>query len=992
MSTKRLCAATVVAACGAPFLSQAAAPANGAQFDFFEKKIRPVLVESCYECHSAGSKKVKGGLLLDTSEGLLRGGDSGPAIVPGNPQKSLLIQAIRHESKEEDFFMPPKKDKLEEAVIADFEQWVQMGALDPRTGKSVAKAAVWDAAKVADHWAFKKIANPPIPNAPDPGHFIQNPIDSFILAKLAENKLQPSPKTDKRTLMRRVTYDLTGLPPSAAEVDAFVADPSPGAFEKVVDRLLASPRYGERWGRHWLDIARYADTSGNRGGGGRQAVYPFAWTYRDYVIEAFNKDLPYDRFIIEQIAADRLPESRDDATRLAALGFLTVGKRFMGNVNDILDDRIDVVMRGMMGLTAACARCHDHKFDPIPTRDYYSLHGIFSSSEEPKDKPSIADPAKNPAYKDYLAEVAKIDQEVVRYGHAEAARVVAGMIEKAGDYMLEAHALLHPLEPVAAGKKVDLTAYYGIRARLKKGLRLELAYPWAVQMKAMEDAKKNDPVFGPWLRFAALPEDKFSEQAADLVKEIASSPEVNPTMAKAITATDPKSLKDVAAVYTEVLAALHGQLKVERFAPDQKVAFDITKTDVVLADESMETLRRHLFGSASPILPDDATVTRSQYLFPRMKAAIYAKVMGLELTHPGAPVMAMTLVDKPVPKDSPVLIRGEPENRGPVVPRQFLSVLSGEDRKPFTDGSGRLELARAVASRDNPLTARVIVNRVWQWHFGQAIVTTVSDFGFRSEPPTHPEMLDWLATWFMDNGWSLKKLHKVIVTSAVYQQDSRSNEAGLNADPANQWLWRFNLRRLDFEELRDTLLALSRQLDPTLGGRPFALGKLGPEMVKSKYEGPDYSGLKDNLPNRRTVYALVDRSGLAEVLNTFDFADPDMSTGERIMTTVPQQALFMMNSPFVAEQVRILVASSEFPASGTDEDKVRFLFRTILQRAPQPEELELARQFLGDDAGNASEPAPVGGKKNVQPATKPLSTWERYAQVVLLTNELIYVN
>jgi len=374
--TKRVYIAAAVAACGAPFSSHAAAPSSLARLDFFEKKIRPVLVESCYECHSATSKKAKGGLLLDTSEGLLKGGDSGPAVIPGNPAKSRLITGIRHEDKDPDMAMPQKKDKLPDEVIADFEQWVKMGAPDPRTGSSLAKSAAWDAAKVKDHWAFKKIANPPVPKTAAPEHFVQNPIDNFVLAKLSEKKLQPSPKADKHTLIRRVTYDLTGLPPTPEEVDAFLADKSPGAFEKVVDRLLASPRYGERWGRHWLDIARYADTSGNRSGGARRPVYAFAWTYRDYVIEAFNNDLPYDRFIIEQIAADRLPESQQDKTRLTALGFLTVGKRFMGNANDVLDDRIDVVTKGVMGLTAACARCHDHKFDPIPTKDYYSLHGI----------------------------------------------------------------------------------------------------------------------------------------------------------------------------------------------------------------------------------------------------------------------------------------------------------------------------------------------------------------------------------------------------------------------------------------------------------------------------------------------------------------------------------------------------------------------------------------------------------------------------------------
>jgi hypothetical protein len=991
MSTKRICVATVVAACGIPFSSQAAAPSDLAQLDFFEKKIRPVLVESCYECHSASSKKLKGGLMLDTAEGLLKGGDSGPGIVPGNPKKSLLIQSIRHETSDDDLFMPPKKDKLTDAVIADFEQWVKIGAPDPRDGKATRKLA-WDENTAKDHWAFKKIANPPVPKPADPRHFVQSPIDSFVLAKLTEKKLQPSPKADKQTLIRRVTFDLTGLPPTPAEVDAFIADKSPDAFEKVADRLLASPRYGEKWARHWLDIARYADTSGDRQGGARRSpIYPHAWTYRDYVIQAFNKDVPYDRFIIEQIAADRLPESQQDKNLLTALGFLTVGKRFMGNANDVLDDQIDVVTKGLMGLTGACARCHDHKFDPIPTKDYYSLHGIFSSSEEPKELPAIVDPEKNPAYKDYLAEVAKVEKEVESYAQDEGVRVLAGMLEKSGDYMLAVHESLHSTDGKNKGDNFRF-------ASRNKGLKAELAAIWMDRLKAIEtDRKKKDPVFGPWAQFASLPKDKFSERAPELVNEIAASPEVTPAIAKALTEKTPASLNDVAAAYTAVLESLHKQLKLPEFlgyrGGGNKGRFDVSKTQVVLADAPMEALRRQIFSGESQILPDERTMARALgNQFTTQQNAIRQKVVGLELSHPGAPIKAMAVFDKATPKDSAVLVRGEPGNRGPMAPRQFLTVLSDENRKPFTDGSGRLELARAIASKDNPLTARVMVNRVWQWHFGQAIVRTVSDFGTRSEPPTHPELLDWLATSFMENGWSLKKLHKLIVMSATYQQDSRPVDAGMKLDPTNQWLWRNNIQRLDFEEVRDSLLVIGGKLDPSMGGRPFSLTAAGSNLGKGRYGMPDLSNLKNN-PYRRTVYALIDRSGLPEMFNTFDFANPDMSTGERILTTVPQQALFMMNSPFIAEQVKNLLARSDFPASGTDEEKVRFIFRTVFQRAPKPEELALARQFLSDEAGSASEPAPADGKKSFSPqGARPLNTWERYAQVVLLTNELIYIN
>jgi len=979
MSINNLFLAAIIAICGVAASSRAQSP-NPKQVDFFEKNIRPVLLTHCYECHSAESKKVKGGLLLDTREGLLKGGDSGPAIVPNDLKKSLLIVGIRHESADPHKAMPLNKAKLSDEIIADFEQWVKLGAPDPRVGKAIAKSPTWSAEQVADHWAFKKIANPPIPKVVDAKQFVQNPIDQFILAKLNETKLEPSPKADKYTLIRRVTYDLIGLPPTPEEVDAFLADKSTNAFEKVVDRLLASSNYGERWGRHWLDIARYSDTTGDRGGGARQSVYPYAWTYRDYVIAAFNKDLPYDRFIIEQIAADRLPESNEDKILLTALGFLTVGKRFMNNANDVIDDRIDVVTRGLMGLTTACARCHDHKFDPISTQDYYSLHGIFNSSEEVRNSAPLFDPKKNPEYLDYLAEVAKIDQEVARYVEGEAARVVSGMLRDAGNYMLAGHEWMR--KPFTGKKRVPASAsYYGIRATLKKGLILELAHPWFVQLEAIEAGKKNDPVFSPWLKFAALPEDQFQERAPELLKEIAASKEVNPAIARALVAKKPASLQDVAAVYTTVLATLHEQLKLDRFHPNAKTPFDATPTQRALSDVDMEAMRKHLYGSTSPLLPDDAAMTRSQYLFPRNKAAIYSKVLNLDLTHPGAPVKAMALVDKPIIKNSPVFIRGEPENLGPVVPRQFLTVLSGKNQKLFSDGSGRLELARAITSRDNPLTARVMVNRVWQWHFNQAIVRTVSDFGFRSEPPTHPEMLDWLATWFMNNGWSLKKLHKLMVTSATYQQQSLATDAGIETDSTNQWLWRYNIRRLDVEELRDSLLSLSQTLDPKMGGPPFSFGELGPNMARPKYLGADFSAVKTNAPERRTVYALIDRSGLSEVFNTFDFADPDMSNGERILTTVPQQALFMMNSPFIAEQVKNILARSDFPAKGSDDEKVTFVFRVIFQRAPREKELDLARQFLKSAA-----------KIPDLEKDKLLTPWERYTQVLLLTNEFLFVN
>jgi cytochrome c553 len=979
------------------------------QLDFFEKKIRPVLADHCYKCHSAGAEKIRGGLLVDTREGLLKGGESGPAIVPGNPDRSLLIKTVRY--TDPDIGMPPKGQKLPDEVIADLEQWVRMGAPDPREGKAPALTVDMDQAR--KHWAFQPVVAPAVPKVADPKGFVKNPIDAFVLAKLKEKGLAPSAPADKRTLLRRVTYDLTGLPPTPEEMDAFLADNSPNAFEKVVDRLLASPRYGERWGRHWLDVARYADTSGDRQAGNRRnPLYPYAWTYRDYVIQAFNNDLPYDQFIVQQIAGDKLPEAAQNKQIYSALGFLTVGKRFMGNENEVIDDRIDVVTKGLMALTVSCARCHDHKFDPVPIKDYYSLHGVFASSIEPSEGPLLVQPEANPAYDEYLKEAAKIEAEVEEFHERESARFVAGMLWKAGDYLMAMH----------DAQKDRERGSYRLLAR-QRGLDSELAEIWLEMLKPL--ARKNDPVFGPWFRFAALPDKEFAARAPALAAEIAKGhqSEVHPLLAKAFTGKSPKSLKEVAGIYTAVLGALHKELKLPEYVPFRTArgrGFDKAKTETVLADINMESLRQYFFGKDSPVAPDARQMQRTLGVqFSNLEGQIRAKLVTLNMTHPGSPARAMALQDAPRPRDSRVMIRGEPRNLGPVAPRQFLEVLAGDKRQPFKEGSGRLELARAIASRDNPLTARVFVNRVWYWHFGQPIVRTMSDFGLRSDPPTHPELLDHLAAWFMDNGWSVKKLHKYILLSSTYQQDSRSNKKGMEVDPTNQWLWRFNIQRLDFESIRDTLLQVSGKLDLTMGGPSIPL-KLG-DGSSTPRRG-DYTNLDDSRANpyRRTVYAMIDRAQLPSAFNIFDFANPDMSSGERILTTVPQQALFMMNGPFVVEQVKSVLARPDVQAKTNPEDKVRHLYRILYQRAPTPAELELAKDYLAQALAEEQPQTPADlnnrltpeAMKNMSreerqkayqrmvasrssssaPRAQPLNAWERFTQVLLISNEMIFVN
>ncbi len=880
----------LIAACALALATPAFAADPG--LDFFEQNIRPVLVEACYKCHSANGEKVKGGLLLDTREGLLKGGDSGPSIVPGDPEKSLFIKAIRYTDK--DLLMPPKDKKLPAHQIAAFEQWVKMGAPDPRTGTNKTAGAM-DMAAARKHWAFQPVGAvtpPPVKNE----RWVQSPIDRFILAKQEAKGLSPSPRADKRTLIRRASYDLTGLPPTAGEVDAFVADNSADAFARVVDRLLASPRYGERWGRYWLDVARYADTKGYVFEEERR--YPFSYTYRDYVIRALNEDLPYDQFVVQQLAADLLPLG-EDKRALAAMGFLTLGRRFLNNQPDIIDDRLDLMGRGLMGLTVACARCHDHKSDPIPTKDYYSLYGVFASSEEPGEKPLLGNVGLPSQYPEYLAEKKKREEELKSFLAGKEAELMTKMHAQVGDYLLVAR----------DAQKLGDKGRQDSLARERK-LAPRVAQRW---MDRLSDAKnKPDPILGAWMQFAALGETNFAERAKVLARTIAANEnptnKLNPLVAAQFT-NAPASLQEVAERYNKLFVAVAAKIN----APQ---------------DASAEALRQFLLADTSPFrLAKDELRRLFDTPAQQKERALKRKIDELEATHPGSPPRAMALADKSSPVEPVVFIRGNAGNPGAKVPRQFLEILSPDKRQPFKKGSGRLELAQSIASTNNPLTARVFVNRVWMQHFGAPLVRTPGDFGVRTEPPTHPELLDYLASRFMADGWSVKKLHRLIMLSAAYQQGSEENAANTQVDQANELLWRMNRRRLDFEAMRDTLLTVAGRLDLTMGGtaadittQPFTM--------------------------RRTVYSFIERQNLPGIFRTFDFASPDVSSSGRFATTVPQQALFLMNSPFVVEQAREVLARGEIKQAGGDEQRIDRLYRLAFQRAAQPEEIALAKTFL----------------------------------------------
>ena len=774
------------------FADPAAPPASSdpAAIQFFEEKVRPVLATNCYSCHGADAQM--GGLRVDSRAALLKGGKTGPALTAGSPAGSLLLAAVQQTGA----LKMPLGGHLKAAEIAALSAWVKGGApwpdavptvgTDPTTTYTLSPAQ-------KRFWSFQPVTRP-TPPAVKNAAWVRTPIDRFVLARLEARGLAPASASDKRNLIRRATFDLTGLPPTPAETASFLRDHSPNAFARVVDRLLASPRYGECWARHWLDVARYADTKGYVFNEDRN--YPDAYTYRDWVIRAFNQDLPYDQFIKQQIAADRLPRPGDDPRSLAALGFLTVGRRFLNQEPDIINDRIDVTMRGFQGLTVSCARCHDHKFDPIPTKDYYSLYSVFASSRE--------------------------------------------------------------TSPVIAPRAV--------------------AAPYEAYRRQLDDAERK-------------------EQSLVLAQ---------------IEALRARQTNHDAAMTPTVLQALQETGVGARPSPE-----NLVKIESAFVPDARAALKSLREGAASL----------------RRKA-------------PAKPETAMALEDLPAPVHQHIFKRGNPDNQGDEAPARFLQILSPPHRAMWTGGSGRRELAEAIASPANPLTARVFVNRVWLYHFGAGLVRTPSDFGKQGERPTHPELLDYLASTFMAGGWSLKKLHRQIMLSATYQQscdtpNEKASEKALAADPENRLLWHMNRRRLEFEAIRDNLLCVAGTLDARAVG------------------GPSMDLWAEPFPRRRTLYGFIDRQNLPGVFRTFDLASPDATSPQRFVTTVPQQALFFLNSPFVAQQARALAARPDLGA-GDDARRIRALYQTLFGRPPDADEVALGRRFLHTTpAAPAPTAAPV---------------------------------
>ncbi len=882
-------------------------------------------------------------------------------------------------------------------------------------------AAPAPSSRAATHWAFQPV-RPATAPATRNTTWPRNDVDRFILAKLEANQLSPSAPADRRTLIRRVTYTLTGLPPRPEDVAAFLADTSPDAYANLVDRLLASPHYGERWARHWLDIARYSDTKGYVYAG-EEKRFVHSHVYRDWVVNSLNSDLPYDRFILLQIAADQLqtpapaiPSVPAAATKaspalaaprpdLAAMGFLTLGRRFLGVKHDIIDDRIDVVMRGFLGLTVTCARCHDHKYDPIPTRDYYSLYGIFDASTE-RTLPLNPAPAANPdaATVAYEKELQKRVGEFEKAFRATCDTSTDIQRKKVADYLL---ALLE-IEKLPTEDFTEILNPNDLNPVVAREWQARL-FQWSAQFH---------PVFGAWHALAALPADKFPALANPLAARLAAQtqPRLNPLIARALTEKPLTSMRDVAERYARVLAATDTQWRTllqsssklkspEPPVPSSPPPSVPPSLPQALPDPDAEQVRQTLYGPDALAHVPPGNINDLEFFFDegswRSLKKLQSEVERHLITSPAAPAHAVILEDAARMRTPQVFVRGNPAAKGEAVPRGFLQVLSGGNPRPFTQGSGRLELARAIASPDNPLTARVMVNRVWAHHFGRGLVTTPSDFGLRSEPPSHPELLDYLAHQFISQGWSLKKLHRLLLLRATYCQKSEvrsqkpepigegkvisnkslviskenttatpSTQTTNNStfptnhlllitnyssqsetlDPENRLLSRMNRQRLDYESMRDSLVAATGRLDLRLGGKSTDLEKRP-------------------FSTRRALYGYLDRQFVPTLLRVFDCPNPDIHTPERHATTVPQQALYFLNGPFIADMARALAARPDL-RDLAPEQRIRRSYEIIFQRPPTPHELTTALRFV------TARPPPASAAPTA-PA-KPVSTAWQY--------------
>ncbi len=934
---------------GAALLFGAAAQAAEADaIAFFESKIRPLLAERCYDCHSGA--KTKGGLALDSKSGWEKGGDSGAAIVPGKPEESLLIKAVSYHDK--DLAMPPEKKggKLPDDAIAALTEWVRMGAPDPRVAE--AKIAGMNAAEAKTWWAFQ-----PLP-APSAAPASAEQMDAFVDARLASEGVPAAPPADKRTLIRRATFDLTGLPPTPEEVEAFVADAAPDAFAKLVARLLDSPHYGEKWGRHWLDVVRYADSWDGRVFG-QETDFRDAWRYRDWVVSAFNRDLPYDQFITQQLAGDILAAREWDAQKVIATGMYAIGAWGNGDADkekihtDIVDDQIDVTGRAFLGLTLGCARCHDHKFDPLTTRDYYGLAGIFFSSRilekyAPKGSAEflmripLLSPEQVAERERMTKRVAAIDAELkaILEPFSEFKRDYSGV---AGLASWNGKSAPHPL--LFINTNAAPVAFASIRLPARS-----IAVHPAPTIPA--NATWRSPLTGA-VKLSASLQDADPNGGDGIAWQLRHGGKIlhSGEMNNGGTADVPET----------AVAVREGELLQLVVLPRGDYACDTTQIEFKVRDETGRTwdLRETLVNGAKQgqdnvwwlcsgegaALPGADSPEKRALTEERKQLA--EKLARTEFAE-GLREGGITATPYEGYHDARIHKRGRYDQLGDVVPRAFPALLTKE-QPSIREGSGRLELARWIASKDNPLTARVMVNRIWQHHFGEGLVRSANNFGKLGTPPTHPALLDLLAAEFIRSGWSVKHMHRLIMGTAAYQRGDALTAEAKQRDPDNRLLSHQHRRRLTSEELRDAMLCAAGRLDRTMGG----------------------ASVRDFNAPRRTLYITTIRSERRGFPAVFDAADPTTIIEKRNEATIAPQSLFLLNDPFTLAQADALAAAAA-QACAEPTARVRWLWRRIFQHDPSSEDAALAARALGANADAAR--------------------WTSFCQALLCSNEFIYVD
>lgn len=882
------------------------------------------------------------GLQLTTAAGFFKGADTGPVVVNGDPENSRLIRAVRYQ----DTIKMPPTGKLTAEEIEDLTEWVKMGTPWPNAELERAQATLPmessepDREQV-DHWAFQSIQDHEPPQITD-GDWVQTSIDSFILAKMEDNGIKPAPRASKLVLLRRAKFDLHGLPPTLDEIEAFLSDKDPGAYARFIDGLLASPHYGERWGRHWLDVARYADSTGVD----EDVPYVHAWRYRDYVIDAFNRDLPFDRFIREQVAGDLLPaENGEEINKrgIIATGFLALGPKALAQQDkvkmlyDVVNEQIDTTSKAFLGLTISCARCHDHKFDPISTRDYYSLASIFASTRTYEDVES---------HDSRIYFVPLVEKEIAdRYR-------------------------THQMKIRGTGRVIDTVTSLGFERSIEKGLARRLADSMVAAREVYDDnrsleevARQHDlepAVLNKWVEYLKPgdePRDhleRWHRAEAARVRKIAEQYQESFL----------KVLRERILRRTAWLDEVEGRLRAgERLSPESRL------------DLPRDAFHSDLTDDEGPFAVDEDEQEKFLPAETQERVApLRAELKDLKDSLPAAPPMACGVGEGNF-IEQPVFVGGSHRNRGEIVPKQFPVVLAGGQQTPIRKGSGRRELAEWLTSESNPLPARVIVNRIWQWHFGEGLVRTPNNFGTVGEPPTHPRLLDYLASHFIEDGWSIKRMHRLIMLSSTYQMSSVISEDAWKLDAPNLYWSRFNRRRLTLEELRDGLLSLDDSLDLTVGGN------IEPESANFTEEQRNNRRVNPDGTRRRSVYLPLYRNKLPTVLNLFDFGDATTSTGKRTQTNIAPQTLYLTNSQFIEERSESFAKYLLGDENLEDTARIEKAYRIVLARKPKPEEIKLVLDYFESYPGRPGE--------DLDPQQ---AAWKSFCKTLMASNEFHFVD